>query len=144
ASRPGAAPARRPVRPGAARPPPGAGVPQVGREDLVGAVGPGGSDARVARGGGAAMTTPAVPVLMPAYNAGRYIGPAIESIRSQSFDDFEFIIVADGSTDDTRAIIERHAAADPRIRAFSRPNTGLVGARNDTLAPARGEFLAFL
>jgi glycosyltransferase involved in cell wall biosynthesis len=87
---------------------------------------------------------PTLSVLMPAYNAGRFIDQAIESVLAQSFSDFEFIIVDDGSTDDTRAIIERYAARDPRIRLFSRPNTGLVGARNDTLAPARGEFLAFL
>lgn len=87
---------------------------------------------------------PTLSVLMPAYNAGRHIGRAIESVLAQSFADFEFIIVDDGSTDDTRAIVERYAARDPRIRLFSRSNTGLVGARNDTLAPARGEFLAFL
>jgi glycosyltransferase involved in cell wall biosynthesis len=81
---------------------------------------------------------------MPAYNAGRYVEEAIRSVLEQSFADFELVVVDDGSADDTRAIVDRLAAQDPRIRLFSRPNTGLVGVRNDTLAAARGEFLAFL
>ena len=87
---------------------------------------------------------PSISVLMPAYNAEPYVGRAIESILGQSFGDFELIVVDDGSTDRTRSIVGRLAASDPRIRLFSRPNTGLIGARNDTIAPARGEFLAFL
>jgi glycosyltransferase involved in cell wall biosynthesis len=79
---------------------------------------------------------------MPAYNAERYAAAAVESILAQTFRDFEFLIVDDGSTDGTRAILERYAAADPRIRLVSRPNTGYVVALNEMLARARGEFIA--
>jgi glycosyltransferase involved in cell wall biosynthesis len=88
------------------------------------------------------MTT--VSVLTPAYNAGRYIDETIRSVRSQTFGDFEFIIVDDGSTDETAAVIRRHAAEDPRIRTVSRPNRGLVPTRNEALSLARGEFLAIV
>jgi glycosyltransferase involved in cell wall biosynthesis len=81
---------------------------------------------------------------MAAYNAERYVARTIESILAQTFRDFEYVIVDDGSTDRTRAIIERYAATDPRIRLISRPNTGIVGARNDALSASRGEFLAVI
>jgi glycosyltransferase involved in cell wall biosynthesis len=81
---------------------------------------------------------------MPAYNAERYLAEAVESILKQTFRDFELIVVDDGSTDDTRAILQRYAAADDRVRLISRPNTGIVGARNDALSAARGELMAVI
>ena len=92
------------------------------------------------------MTTPsaapAVTALMPVYNAERYVAEAIESILAQTFGDFEFLIVDDGSTDRSRSILEGFAARDARIRLISRPNTGIVGALNEGLAAARGELVA--
>lgn len=85
---------------------------------------------------------PLVSVLMPAYNAERYVAEAVESILAQTFTDFEFLIIDDGSTDRTRAILERFAARDDRIRLVSRPNTGHVVALNQMLANARGKLLA--
>lgn len=85
---------------------------------------------------------PTVSVLMPAYNAARHVGKAVESILSQTFRDFEFLIVDDGSTDETRAILERFAASDARIALVSRPNTGYLIALNEMLERARGPFLA--
>lgn len=93
----------------------------------------------------AAPTMPAAPrvsVAMPVYNAQRYLAEAVESILSQTFTDFEFIIVNDGSTDDSQKILERYAAADNRIRLVSRPNTGLTTALNEALAAARGDYYA--
>lgn len=83
-----------------------------------------------------------VSVLMPVYNAERYVAEAIESILAQTFTDFEFIIVDDGSTDGSQSILERYARQDPRIRLISRPNTGIVGALNDGLAEAGGKYVA--
>ncbi len=87
-------------------------------------------------------TTPTVSVIMPAYNATRYVEQAIRSILAQTLGDFEFIITDDGSTDDTLAILNRFAAEDPRVVVISRPNTGIVGALNDALAKSRGQLIA--
>ena len=85
---------------------------------------------------------PVISVVMPVYNADRYVGCAIESVLDQTFRDFEFIVVNDGSTDDTPEILTRYAREDKRIRVFSRANTGIVGAENDGLAQARGIYIA--
>ena len=79
---------------------------------------------------------------MPVYNAEPYIAQAVQSICQQTFTDFEFIIVNDGSTDGTTAILQDFARRDARIKLISRPNTGVVGASNDALTAARGEFIA--
>ena len=73
---------------------------------------------------------PYISVLMPVYNAERYVAEAVESILTQTFTDFEFLIVDDGSTDRSLSILKRYAKADFRIKAKSRPNTGMVGALN--------------
>jgi glycosyltransferase involved in cell wall biosynthesis len=81
-------------------------------------------------------------VVLPVYNAGAYLAQAIESILAQTYREFEFIILDDGSTDDSLAIIERFAARDRRIRYVSRPNAGLVATLNEGLSMARGEYVA--
>ena len=65
---------------------------------------------------------------MPVYNAGRYLAEAVDSIRAQTYSDFEFVIVDDGSTDRSPAILDEYAKQDPRIKIVRRPNTGIVGA----------------
>ena len=83
-----------------------------------------------------------VNVLMPVCNAERYIAEAVESILAQTFSDFEFIIVDDGSTDGSAGILGRYGKQDTRIRLISRPNTGIVGALNDGLSQAGGKYVA--
>lgn len=85
---------------------------------------------------------PTLSVLMPVYNAERYLAEAMESILQQTFTDFEFLIINDGSTDRSLSILQRYAAEDPRIRLVSRANTGYVQALNEMLALAEGEFIA--
>ncbi|MBU3632788.1 glycosyltransferase family A protein [Polynucleobacter sp. AP-Feld-500C-C5] len=86
---------------------------------------------------------PIVSVLMPAYNVEKYIAIAIESILNQSFTNFEFIILDDGSSDSTARIIDSYA--DRRIRKVFLPqNIGLVNARNTLVTMAEGRFIAFL
>lgn len=85
---------------------------------------------------------PCISVLMPAYNAERYVEQAVHSILDQTFTDFEFLIIDDGSTDQTRATLERLAAEDERIRLVSRPNTGYVAALNEMIDMARAPLLA--
>ncbi len=84
--------------------------------------------------------SPPVTVLMPAYNAGLYIREAIDSVLQQTFTDFELLIVNDGSTDDTEALIRSYS--DPRIRIFSQENQGVTGALNRGLQLARGKYIA--
>lgn len=85
---------------------------------------------------------PAISVLMPVYNVAPYLAEAVASILEQTFRDLELIIVDDGSTDDSPAILDGFAAKDTRVHLISRPNTGIVGALNDGLAACQGEFLA--
>lgn len=83
-----------------------------------------------------------VSVLMPVFNAGKYLHEALESIRRQTFVDWEMIAVDDGSTDGSGEILGHHAKHDSRIRVVSRPNTGIVGALNDGLQECRGRYVA--
>lgn len=85
---------------------------------------------------------PIISVLMPVYNAKRYLIAALESILNQTFQDFEFLIVDDGSTDGSLAILKQYAAVDHRIHLVSRPNTGHVVALNEMLAKATGKYIA--
>src|SRR5262249_44460136 len=88
------------------------------------------------------MSQPSVSVMMPVYNAERYVGKAIESVLNQTLSDFELVIVNDGSTDGSLEILQEYAARDPRIRLTSRPNVGLVGSRNELLDAARSNLVA--
>jgi glycosyltransferase involved in cell wall biosynthesis len=85
---------------------------------------------------------PLISVCMPVYNAERYLAEAVESILAQTYRDFEFIIIDDGSTDRSLAILERYAAQDARIRLSSRPNAGLVVRLNEMVAEARSDIIA--
>src|SRR5678816_2359139 len=82
-----------------------------------------------------------VSVIIPVYNGARFLATAIQSLLAQTLTDFEIIAVNDGSTDDSKRILDRAAAGDPRIRVLSRPNTGIVGALNDGIAMACGELV---
>jgi glycosyltransferase involved in cell wall biosynthesis len=85
---------------------------------------------------------PTLSVLMPVYNAARYLTDAVDSILAQSVRDFEFIIINDGSTDAGGRILQDYARRDPRIRLISRGNTGIVGALNEGLSLARAPLIA--
>jgi glycosyltransferase involved in cell wall biosynthesis len=80
--------------------------------------------------------------MMPAYNAERYIGQAIESVLAQTFQKWELIIVDDGSTDRTPEIIACYS--DQRIKTYHQANGGEASARNTALQHVHGEYLAFL
>lgn len=87
-------------------------------------------------------TRPLISVVIPVYNAERYLQSAIQSILSQTLQRFEIIAVDDGSKDRSKEILTAIAATELRLRVISRPNTGIVGALNDGLAVATGEFVA--
>lgn len=87
--------------------------------------------------------SPAVSVIVPAYNTARFISETIESVFAQTFRDYEVIVVNDGSpdTEDLRAVI---AACGRRIGYIEQENRGIAGARNTGIRAARGEYVAFL
>jgi glycosyltransferase involved in cell wall biosynthesis len=85
---------------------------------------------------------PTVSVLMAVYNGQRYLRDAVNSVIAQTFKDFEFIIIDDGSTDRSPELLASYAKAEPRIRLITRPNKGLTKSLNEGLHLARGEFIA--
>src|SRR6185436_20296041 len=76
---------------------------------------------------------PAVSVIMPAYNVEPYVADAIRSVLAQTFDDFELVVVDDGSVDGTAGVVAGLAESDPRVRLVRQPNRGLAGARNTAM-----------
>ena len=86
--------------------------------------------------------SPLISVILPVYNAEKYLSEAIDSILNQTFTDFEFIIINDGSTDNSSSILQSYQTQDSRIRLFSRENKGIVMTMNEGIDLARGEWLA--
>ncbi len=85
---------------------------------------------------------PRVSVVMSVYNGEKYLAQAIESILSQTFRDFEFIIVDDGSTDGTAGILSHYQQQDTRIHVLSHENQGVVASANTGCKMARGKYIA--
>lgn len=83
-----------------------------------------------------------VSVIIPAYNAAATIERTLSSVLNQTYMNLEILVVDDGSTDDTAAIVRRFANVDHRTRLLQKPNGGLVSARNHGIAHASGEFIA--
>jgi glycosyltransferase involved in cell wall biosynthesis len=81
-------------------------------------------------------------VVVPAYNAEAYIGVAVESALAQSYPWLEVLVVDDGSTDGTAAVVEALAARDRRVRLLRQENGGVAAARNLAIAHARGDYVA--
>jgi glycosyltransferase involved in cell wall biosynthesis len=88
------------------------------------------------------MPMPAISVAMSVYNGDRFLAQAIESVLSQTFTDFEFLILDDGSTDSSPRIIAEHAEKDSRIRPILRENRGLIASLNELLHVARAPIVA--
>jgi len=89
------------------------------------------------------MDSPTVTVLMPVYNGEQFLRESLESILSQTFGDFEFLIIDDGSTDNTWNILQEYAGADKRIILIQNPqNIGLTRTLNCGLELARGKYIA--
>jgi glycosyltransferase involved in cell wall biosynthesis len=87
------------------------------------------------------MPPPIMSVVVPAYNVMTTIRETLESILNQTFQDFEIIVVDDGSTDETSTIVK--SFSDKRMKLFSQSNRGLAGARNTGIHLAKGKYVAF-
>src|SRR5512139_3706130 len=88
------------------------------------------------------ISSPTISVVMPVYNAAPYLAESIGSILNQTFRDFEFIIVNDGSSDDSASILHKYKKSDSRIRVYHQENQGTAAARNHGCRLARGEYIA--
>jgi glycosyltransferase involved in cell wall biosynthesis len=90
------------------------------------------------------MRNPAVSIIMPCYRAAATLRTAVISVQSQSFGDFELLIIDDGSPDETFSVANELAAADARIHVMHQRNAGPAAARNLGIGSARAPILAFL
>ena len=82
-----------------------------------------------------------VSIIVPIYNVERYLEACIESILSQTYQDFELILIDDGSPDQCGEMCDKYAAQDSRIKVIHKENQGLGMARNTGLDYATGEFV---
>jgi len=87
---------------------------------------------------------PDVTVIIPAYNVETYIKDCIDSIKNQTLESFEAIIINDGSSDNTATVIENEISNDPRFRLYQQTNKGVASTRNRGLSLAKGEFIYFM
>ncbi|MBR1497891.1 MAG: glycosyltransferase family 2 protein, partial [Oscillospiraceae bacterium] len=84
-----------------------------------------------------------ITVVVSVYNTGQYLSKALDALLGQTYEDFELLIVDDGSTDDSGEICEREAKRSTKIRVFHKPNGGLSSARNFGIEHAAGEYIIF-
>ena len=88
--------------------------------------------------------TPLISVVIPAYNAEQFLDETLESVLSQTYENWECIIVNDGSTDNTESVAKKWCEKDARFRYFYKENSGASDTRNLGIKKARGEYIAFL
>lgn len=89
------------------------------------------------------MLLPVISIIVPVFNAEKWLHRCIDSILVQTFSDFELLLVDDGSTDNSSAICEEYAIRDSRVRVFHKTNGGVSSARNLGLEKAVGEWITF-
>ncbi|MBC2078906.1 glycosyltransferase [Listeria booriae] len=87
---------------------------------------------------------PSVSIILPVYNVAPYLGTCLDSLKNQTFQDFEVIAVNDGSSDGSLAILEVYQRKFPNLRIISQTNQGLSAARNTGLEQVTGKYLYFL
>jgi heptose III glucuronosyltransferase len=91
-----------------------------------------------------AGTAPVVSIVIPVFDAQRYLGECLDALLDQDLGDFEIIAVDDGSRDGSAALLARYRARDPRVHVRAQANRGPAAARNAGLAQARGEYVWFV
>lgn len=89
------------------------------------------------------MPLPKISIIVPVYNADKYLRRCVDSILAQTFTDFELLLIDDGSNDCSGVICDEYAVNDSRVRVFHKPNGGVSSARNVGLDNARGEWITF-
>lgn len=87
---------------------------------------------------------PAISVIVPVYNVEKYLHRCIDSILTQTFTDFELLLIDDGSKDESGVICDEYAKKDLRVRVYHKENGGVSSARNLGIEQAKGEWIAFI
>ena len=87
---------------------------------------------------------PKVSVLIPVYNAEKYLPGCLKSVSAQTFTDIEIICINDGSTDQSAIYLETYSRQEPRLRVIHQPNAGVAATRNRLLKEAHGKYIAFV
>lgn len=87
---------------------------------------------------------PTISIIVPVYNVEKYLEECVESVLSQTFTDYELLLIDDGSTDSSGIICDGYATQDSRIRVFHKSNGGVSSARNLGLDNALGEWVCFI
>ena len=90
------------------------------------------------------MKTPTISVIIPVYNAASFVGRCIKSVLSQTYCDWQMILVDDGSKDNSLEICQKYAASDSRLQIIHQENAGAGAARNAGLAKAVGKYIVFI
>lgn len=85
-----------------------------------------------------------VTVIIPVYNAEKYLDECIQSVLDQNFTDFELLLINDGSSDNSAMICDRYAYQDRRVKVFHKKNGGVSSARNLGIENAKGEWITFI
>jgi len=92
----------------------------------------------------AGRTDVKISVIVPVYNVEKELPRCIESLLTQTYSNFELLLINDGSSDGSPEIMERYAEKDPRIRTLHKKNGGVSSARNRGLEQAKGEYVCFV
>lgn len=85
-----------------------------------------------------------VTIILPIYNGERYLSVALESVKAQTFCDFECLCIDDGSSDSSSEIVRKYCVEDSRFRLIQQPNAGVAAARNRGVKESKGEYITFL
>lgn len=89
------------------------------------------------------MEKPLISIIIPVYNGGQYLRPCLDSVLNQTCQEWELLLIDDGSTDDSGAVCDEYAA-DSRVTVVHKQNGGQAAARNDGMAMAHGQFISFV
>jgi glycosyltransferase involved in cell wall biosynthesis len=90
------------------------------------------------------MHRPLVSIIIPTYNRAYILGPTLDSVLAQTYENYEALVIDDGSTDNTAQLVADYSRLNPRIKYFRQDNAGVSAARNHGMGLAQGDYLAFL
>lgn len=88
--------------------------------------------------------SPLVSVVIPTFNQANYLGKALDSLITQTYTNWEAVVINDGSTDSTEDVLKEYSSRDPRIKPHTKPNGGITSALNEGIAKASGDYFSWL